>query len=122
MSRFSDELRRKYDTTRESREDELEERMLRDRIETRLRELERKRYINIEEDIKIVEQIVKDYERLRYLAEEYDSKDYEFQKERLKILTNKQLEIKRRMQEEPSWTEFMEEELKGEHEEEGEER
>ena len=122
MSEFKDELRRKYDRTRESREDELEKRNLKARIENRTRQLERINYINIVEEKKIVEEIVRDYERLKYYGseEEFDKEDYEFQKRRLQKLTTKQLELSRKMNLDPSWDEFQAEELR--RDEKGEER
>ena len=122
MSDFREDL--KYDRTNESKEDELEIKMLEHQIERATILLEQEMYMDIKKEKIIVEEIVKNFEKLKYYQseEEFNNAEYEFQKRRLKTLTTKQLEFERRMQEDPSWAEFMQEELKGEHEEEGEER
>lgn len=123
MRKFTDEFRKTYNRTNEEREDELEKNNLMARIENRTRQLERINYINIVEEKGIVEEIVRDYERLKYYgAEGFDNEDYEFQKRRLEKLTSKQLEISRKMYLDPSWDEFQNEELRKESLEEGEER
>lgn len=115
---FQNKLRNNADVTGERIQELVEERRLKEILDGKLNKLEQSMYLNMKEEEKQVEEVIKLYEQLIREGIEYDEEDYQTQLHRLSRLREKQSEIERKNMEDPSWREFMEEELEDDEEEE----
>lgn len=115
---FQNKLRNNADVTGERIQELVEERRLKEILDGKLNKLEQSMYLNMKEEEKQVEEVIKLYEQLIREGIEYDEEDYQTQLHRLSRLREKQSEIERKNMEDPSWREFMEEELEEDEEEE----
>lgn len=91
MSDFTDGMK-VADLTGEERQDRVEETMIKARLDGTIAKWELTNFNNISEEKKLVEKIVKDYERLINQGFEYDKENYQEQLNRLEKLDKKILE------------------------------
>ena len=115
--KFQNKLRENADVTGERRQEAVEERRLVEKLNGKLNQLEQSMYLNMKDEEKKVEEIIEIYEVMIREGMEYDQEDYENQLYRLIRLREKQRKIEYRNIEDPSWREFMEEELREDEEE-----
>ena len=109
MSDFRENI--KYDRTRENREDELEASNLKARIDNKLNKFRKLNYENIKEELEMLQEVLKDYERLKNY-EDINEEEYELLKFKIERLSRKQTEIESEMKKDASWEDYKNEELR----------